>query len=233
MSSERDEELGHSEVEDLLPWRASGRLNRRDAERVDAALAADPELARRFALVREEMASTSHLNETLGAPSLKAMDALFAKIDAEPRRARSPILDLGQTITGFFASLTPRTLAWSAAALVMAMILQAGIIGAVMLTPKPAQHTYQVASGPGGTTVAGAKVLIRFKAGATASEITAFLDANDSKIIDGPAPGGLYTVKISDKPLPRAKLDEAIARLQKDKAVEIALPDTSTSTEPK
>ena len=46
----------------------------------------DPELRRRYELVREELAQTIHLNETLGSPSPRAMTELFAKIDAEPER---------------------------------------------------------------------------------------------------------------------------------------------------
>src|SRR3974390_1004269 len=81
------------EIETLLPWHAAGTLSRRDAERVERALATDQELARRFTLVREELAETIHLNESLGAPSARAMEKLFAAIDAEearsPRRRRS------------------------------------------------------------------------------------------------------------------------------------------------
>ena len=77
------------DIEELLPWHAAGTLSPADAQRVQAALARDPELARRYELVREEFAQTIHLNETLGAPSPRAMQALFAKIDAEPARRRS------------------------------------------------------------------------------------------------------------------------------------------------
>src|SRR5476649_1853508 len=76
----------HSDIEELLPWHAAGTLNRRDTQRVEQALARDPELARRYALVREELGETILLNETLGAPSGRAMEKLFAKIDAEPLR---------------------------------------------------------------------------------------------------------------------------------------------------
>ena len=41
------------DIEALLPWHAAGTLSRRDAERVEQALASDRELARRFDLVRE------------------------------------------------------------------------------------------------------------------------------------------------------------------------------------
>ena len=54
------------EIEELLPWHAAGTLSRRDAQRVEEALARDPELARRYALVREELGETISLNETLG-----------------------------------------------------------------------------------------------------------------------------------------------------------------------
>src|SRR5438270_11975378 len=77
------------EIEALLPWHAAGTLNRRDADRVEQALAGDRELARRYDLVREELAETIHLNETLGAPSARAMEKLFAAIDADDARAPS------------------------------------------------------------------------------------------------------------------------------------------------
>jgi len=103
----------HSDIEELLPWHAAGTLSRRDTQRVEEALARDPELARRYAMVREELGETILLNETLGAPSAHAMEKLFVKIDAEPARKPAASLNLGARIAEFFASLTPRTLAWS------------------------------------------------------------------------------------------------------------------------
>ena len=88
-----NKEPERQDIEMLLPWHATGTLSRRDSDRIERALAADGELARQYALVREELAETIHLNETLGAPSARAMDKLFAAIDAEearsPRRRRS------------------------------------------------------------------------------------------------------------------------------------------------
>src|SRR5438094_9040197 len=92
---------GRRKIEELLPWHATGALHRRDADGVEQALAGDRELARRYELVREELAETIHLNETLGAPSARAMEKLFAAIDAEearsPRHRRS--FDLGQRVS--------------------------------------------------------------------------------------------------------------------------------------
>src|SRR5271163_4440775 len=110
-----------SDIEDLLPWHAAGTLGHGDTQRVETALANDPELARRYELVREELAQTIHLNEALGAPSPRAMEALFAKIDAEPARSAVASMNLGARLQEFFAALSPRTLAWSAAAAAIAI----------------------------------------------------------------------------------------------------------------
>jgi hypothetical protein len=87
-----NKERERQEIESILPWHAAGTLDRRDAERVEQALAEDSELARRYELVREELAETIRLNEMLGAPSARAMEKLFAVIDAEEARApRTPL----------------------------------------------------------------------------------------------------------------------------------------------
>ena len=78
-----------SEIEMLLPWHAAGTLNPRDSRRVEEALARDPELARQYAVIREEYAETIDLNESLGAPSARAMQKLFAAIDGAPARPPS------------------------------------------------------------------------------------------------------------------------------------------------
>src|SRR5947209_18668660 len=78
-----DEESERYEIEALLPWYAAGTLSRYAANRVEQALARDPELARRYDLVRQELAETIRLNETLSVPSARAMEKLLAAIDAE------------------------------------------------------------------------------------------------------------------------------------------------------
>lgn len=79
-------EQAPGEIEMLLPWYAAGTLNPRDVRKVEEALARDVELARQYAVIREEYAGTIELNGSLGAPSVRAMQKLFAAIDAEPAR---------------------------------------------------------------------------------------------------------------------------------------------------
>jgi anti-sigma factor RsiW len=133
-----------SEIEMLLPWHAAGTLNPRDARRVDEALAGDPELAKQYAAIQEEYVETIHLNENLGAPSVRAMQKLFAAIDGEPARKPSVWFNLSARTAGFFASLSPRTLVWSASLGALALLLQAGVIGAVLVKSQTA--SYQTAS---------------------------------------------------------------------------------------
>jgi hypothetical protein len=85
-----NKQRGRHKIEELLPWHATGTLSRRDADRVEQALADDPELAPHYDLVRQELAETIHLNERLGAPSARAMEKLLAAIDAEGGRCAAP-----------------------------------------------------------------------------------------------------------------------------------------------
>src|SRR6516165_3417309 len=130
-----NEEPEPHEIEALLPWHAAGTLSPHDADRVEQALARDRELARQYDLVREELIETIHLNETLGAPSARAMEKLLAAIDAEEARAprHRRWFDLGSRISEFLSSLTPRTLAWSATAAAVAILMQAAVIAAVVV----------------------------------------------------------------------------------------------------
>lgn len=208
----------HGDIEELLPWHAAGTLSRRDAQRVEDALERDPELARRYALVRDELGETIVLNETLGAPSSRAMENLFAKIDAEPARTTMRSLGFSARLNEFFVSLSPRTLAFAGGAAALAILLQAGIIAGGMLKERPAGG-YVTASSTTADANAGAFVLIRFAPQETQDEVTKFLEANKLTIVAGPTSGGLYKVKVSPAPLPQAELNAIVKKFQDNQVV--------------
>ena len=88
-------------VEVLLPWYAAGTLSRSESDCVEKALAGDVELARRYALVLEELAETINLNEALGEPSASVAETLFAAIDVEEalhRAAPNTALSAGASL---------------------------------------------------------------------------------------------------------------------------------------
>jgi len=218
MNAMKQEAPERQEIEELLPWHAAGTLSRRDAQRVEDALANDPELARRYALVREELGETIRLNETLGAPSARALEKLFAKIDADPARRQVESLNLGSRIGEFFASLSPRTLAWSASAAAIAILLQAGLIADIMLK-ETKTGGYETASAPTTDPGVGAFTLIRFAPQATSDDVTKFLESNKLSIAAGPMAGGLYKVRVAVTGIPKGELANIVKKLQQDKVV--------------
>ena len=227
-SSKKMLEQEPSDIEMLLPWHAAGTLSARDARRVEEALARDPELGKQYAAIREEYAETIGLNETLGAPSARAMQKLFAAIDAEPARRPSVLFILSSRISGFFASLSPRTLAWSASLGALALVLQAGVIGAVLMKNQGA--TYQTASlsmnEPSLTRnladdVVPPRALVRFASDAKIADINALLDNYHASIVD--AKGGMFRLQFGDKAMSKDEVSGLLSKLQGEKIVNLAV----------
>jgi len=188
------------DIELLLPWHAAGTLSRRDAARVEQALANDNELAARYELVREELGETIRLNENLGAPSARVMEALFQKIDAEPKREPKSTFRLGAWLTEMFASFSPRTLAYGATAAALAIVLQAGILAGVFVKQGAGDRPMEVA---GVHEVQNAAyVNIRFKPAASVADITGFLSSNKAVIVASPdSTDGFFKVRVAEKAL--------------------------------
>jgi hypothetical protein len=223
-----DQEPG--EIEMLLPWHAAGTLNARDARRVEEALARDPELARQYAVIRSEYAETIHLNESLGAPSARVMQKLFAAIDGEPVRKPSLSSSFSAWISEFFAHLSPRTLAWSASVGAILLLLQAGVIGAVLMKNQTA--SFQTASlsmnepsAPITRDLGGAappRALVRFTPDARMADITALLDDYHASIVGG-AREGMFRLQFGNSAMGKNEVASLLSRLQKEKIVSLAV----------
>jgi anti-sigma factor RsiW len=214
------------DIEMLLPWHAAGTLSARDAKRVEEALARDGELAKQYAVIREEYAETIGLNESLGAPSARAMTKLFAAIDGEP--ARKPALSsrISARISGFFSSLSPRTLAWSASLGALALLLQAGVIGAVLVKNEQ-PGTFQTASLSMNEPVTRSlgpdapRALVRFAPDARVSDITALLDQYQASIVD--TRGGMFRLQFGTKTMSKDEVAALLNRLKSEKIVSLAV----------
>jgi len=222
-----------SEIEMLLPWHAAGTLDARDARRVDEALARDPELAKQYAVIREEYVETIHLNESLGAPSARAMQKLFAAIDGEPARKPTVSFNFSTRITGFFARRSPRALAWSASLGVLALLLQASVIGAMLVKNQNASFqtasvstnepiTRDLVTRDLGRATPPPRALVRFAPEARVADITALLDNYQASIVDG-AKGGLFRLQFGDRAMGRDEFAGLIRRLQNEKIVSLAV----------
>jgi hypothetical protein len=215
-----------SEIEMLLPWHAAGTLNARDAKRVEEALASDPDLARQYAAIQEEYAETIGLNESLGAPSAGAMTKLFAAIENEPERKASRSLNIPSRFAGFFAGLSPRTLAWSASFGALALLLQAGVIGAVLMkNQQPASFQTASLSTDGPITRSlgpeAPRALVRFAPDARVADINALLDNYQASIVD--AHGGMFRLQFGTRAMSKEDVAALMNKLKGEKIVNLAV----------
>lgn len=139
-----------TELEALLPFHAAARST---CVMPAASMRRSPAIPIWRASMRrsqDEYAETILLNESLGAPSSRAMQKLFAAIDAEPARKSASFNPL-MRIVGFFSSLSPRTLAYAGVAGAVLVLLQAGVIGTVLVKDR-AGGNFQTAAFPAQST---------------------------------------------------------------------------------
>lgn len=218
---------GPGDVEGLLPWHAAGTLSARDTRRVEEALASDPGLAKQYAVIRDEYAETISLNESLGAPSAGAMHKLFAAIDAEPA-ARVPVVRPGllARISRFFGALSPRTLAAAGAVAALVVVLQAGVIAA-MLSKDDGGQSFQTAShrapdAPltrGLGVESGPQALVRFAPDARMSDIAEFMDSYQVTVVST-SRNGLFRLRFDQ----HKDLPGLLSKLQGERIVNLAVP---------
>src|SRR6187549_333070 len=168
------------EIEALLPWHAAGTLSRRDARKVEQALASDADLATQYATVQQDLVETIGLNESLGAPSARAMQKLMADIEADvstARRARSSF-NLGEWLSERLSSFSPRTLAWSGTAAALAIVLQAGLLAGMFVSERQGGSNFQTASVQTDQVIkSGTYALISFAPQASVADVTKLLES--------------------------------------------------------
>jgi anti-sigma-K factor RskA len=204
------------DIEALLPWHAAGTLSRRDSDRVEQALASDRELARRYELVREELNETIHLNETLGAPSARAMEKLFASIDAEAPVAKKPSFNLTARLVEFVASFSPRAVAYAGVAAALALVVQGAVLTSVAVRDPGTTAGPTLAGAP---TEGGQRAVVRFTTNATLADVTHFLEVNKATIVEGPTRLGAYEIQLAASPMPEADFTRAIQRMKAESRI--------------
>ena len=219
------------EIEALLPWHAAGTLSRREAQKVEQALAADADLAAQYATIREDLAETIVANETLGAPSARAMQKLMADIEADAssaRRARTSF-NLGAWLSETLSSFSPRTLAWSATAAALAVVLQAGLLAGMFVSERQGTG-FQTASYHDVTKSIpddGSYLIMSFSPQANVADMNKLLNSYKMAVVDGPNGGNVYTVRLAMTGMPKEELARLVKQLQDEKAVTLVGPKSA------
>jgi anti-sigma-K factor RskA len=217
------------EIEGLLPWHAAGTLNRRDAQKVEQALAGDADLATQYATVQQDLVETIGLNESLGAPSARAMQKLMADIEADTATSRrtQKSFNFGAWLSDRLSSFSPRTLAWSATGAAFAVVLQAGLLAGMFVTDRPGGSFFSTASVQSNQVVRdGTYAMISFAPQATAGEITKLLETYKIAVVEGPS-GGVYKVRLAVTSLPKEEVAKVLKRLQDENSVRFVGPTSA------
>lgn len=213
------------EIEALLPWHAAGTLSRREADMVERALATDAGLAAQYETIREDLAETIVANESLGAPSARAMQRLMADIEADvstARRVRSSF-NLGEWLSERLSSFSPRKLAWAGTAAALAIVLQAGLLAGMFVSER--QGDIHLASVQSDQVIKGGTyAMITFSSQASIADVNKLLETYKMTVVDGPSGGGVYTVRVAVTGMPKEDLARTVKKLQDESVVRFIGP---------
>ncbi|MEJ2118668.1 MAG: hypothetical protein P8Y36_12570 [Alphaproteobacteria bacterium] len=210
------------EIETLLPWYVEGTLGAETVARVEAYLAAHPEMQRALALIAEERHETIAANECLSVPSAAARDRLMAALAAEeaasaPAPAAALALSLWQRMKAAWVAILPEGVspvgAFSGLAAAAVIAVQSVVLAILIAGGSPSSGGgTRLASGPEADVITGADFWVRFAKDATASDITAHLKPLGAVIVDGPKPGGLFRLRILNPADNKALMNKLRAR---------------------
>lgn len=194
--SGHDEKLSErEEIEMLLPWYVTGRLDAADTARVDAFLASHPDMRSQLALAREEQSATVAGNEAIHA-RLGSADAILAAAATPADRAQSWLSQVVASAKTLFNAPTPGAVRWAAAAAAVIICLQAAALGTLLTRDG---GTYGTASRPGTELQFQPVAMVAFTDDASALTIAQMLEDHHLRIVDGPQPGGFYSLRFDDK----------------------------------
>jgi anti-sigma factor RsiW len=215
-----DEQLSErEEIEMLLPWYMTGRLEEADMARVEAYLEQHPDMHHQLALIAEEQTGTIEGNEAI-QPRLASVASLLARTETPAGVAKSWFAGLIDGLKSLVEAPTPGAVRWAAAAAAVIICLQAAALGTLLT--QDSGGGYQTASRPGVEADHGAVALIAFTDKAAAADITRVLADNRLRMVDGPLPGGFYSVRFEDHATgdeQRKRFDAILARKDLIRAV--------------
>lgn len=227
MTTNTDTPSEHDEIEMLLPWYVTGKLDEAGRERVDAFLARYPEARQRLELSQAEYRETAFLNEPVPVPSEETVERFMAQLGARKPAVEPPIRSPQGTDTGRFEWIRqnlieplihPGSMHWGAAAAALIILVQAVTIG-VLVTSQDRGSVYQTASGHTQAVAPGTYADVRFADDARASDIAAVMAELNMTIAGGPKAGGFFVVRLGEKGMSSAEIAKQIAALKEKRSL--------------
>lgn len=216
-----DEQLSErEEIEMLLPWYVTGKLDAADTARVETYLQHHPDMRRQLALIAEEQTATIAGNEAI-RPRFASADALLARTATPSSVARSWLSGIVDAVKDLFQAPTPGAVRWAAAAAAIIIFVQAMAVG-TLLTREGG--SYQTASRPGVEAQMAPAAMLAFTDQASVGAIALLLYDQQMRLVDGPLPGGFYSVRFVDQPSPDEQQRRLAAIMSRKDIVKAVLP---------
>jgi hypothetical protein len=129
------------------------------------------------------------------------MQKLMADIEADASTARrvKTSFNLGEWLSDKLSSFSPRTLAWSATAAALAIVLQAGLLAGMFVNEKQGGSLFEPPRSPErARDQAWHRCADQLRPAGDAAEITKLLQTYKMAIVEGPS-GEMYTVRSRDR----------------------------------
>lgn len=199
------------EIEMLLPWYATGKLEDADQRRVDAYLEQHPDMRERLVLAQAEQTENRYLGEAADAGPLADVDNFMAKIAETRPSQETEGGGLLSWISDWFSAPSGPALRWAGAVAAIVIVLQAAAL-VTLVAPRFAPE-YREAGVEQGVQ-AGTLVLVRFAEDVPVSEVAMALKDLDMSIVDGPQADGFFKLRIGPENMSAADKAARIAELR-------------------
>jgi hypothetical protein len=186
--------LTEEDVQELLPWYASGKTTAAETAAIEQKLQGNPRLQAELKLVRQEKQVSVESVKALGEPSPDLLNKMLGQLDGV--RQLPPIVrDEAEARPGFLARLfgfapTPAL----RFAMVAACLLIVAESAALLKMSGGEPQTYETASAPAAAT--GPELIVHFQPDAKMSAIAMLLSDLDATVVKGPMPDGAFVIAL-------------------------------------
>lgn len=200
------------EIEMLLPFYVTGRLDPDDAGKVDERIGQFPDIENVLSLIREERQGAVAANKAVAAVPVVDFERVARAIAANPVRTASAAEPMLDWIRRWLEVPVSRPRAWLGAATALLIVAQSAGIALLVATRYP--PTLTVASGGPQAPGSGTTAVVRFADGATTLAVASTLAELGMTIVDGPKSGDLFRVRLGADEMTDAARSHAIDQLR-------------------
>jgi hypothetical protein len=192
-----------------IPFFLNGTLNSVEREQLQAAIAADPALARELDLQRQ---IRDAVTQSAAVPQRSSLPQFLNRLAAESQREVNQTANNVTTLQRSVATLsssTKNTRGWKVAFALAAsiVVIQAAVLAPLLRQDNATLEPLSGASVAGG----GANMQLTFKPDATEKQIRELLRANGVEIVAGPSALGVYQARAVDPARAAAALPASTA----------------------